>query len=1519
MLRVGILAFALAVLISGLANILATPVGAQEASAPARPTGLTAEPSHNSVALSWDDSVDASITHYEVYRRDRDRHESGEFISISANTGSAETRYTDDTAQPLRRYRYRVKAVNQNGASRWSRFAGADTPEAPIEDNQHDPAPITRDEGSAAVAGAACPDRDSEPTPVHIVVDAVPIVVSSTTDDYFVLYVNHAEDGRVLELPVLVKKGAAGATTLDEHLEALPVEHYRVEKYLIAEPADVDRDCIDDITELDGYGIMNPVNVAASIAFMDGTVAIPDRETFERLSYQGDEVLIDLHLAGLEFVKFFIFRLNSGGPTVYFMNTVEHRYHWSFAATVDFRLMMGMRGEIIFHPNVAAPDGSLGVYRFEFEPLDSYPFRDVQNAYEALAANMPLLENNLAYYPMPTNALPRYRREQAKYDASRVKVLLEQDIFPDVEFISLNQGTGYGFLRAMSFDERSNPRDIVIYESLPNDLPRVAGIITTVPQTPLSHVNLRAVQDRVPNAFIRDALDAGAIDDLIDSHVQYTVTRDAYTIRAATKAEVDTHYETSRPTETQTPVRDLSVTEIAALSDIGFDDWDAFGVKAANLAVLGTLNFPDGTVPDGFAVPFYFYDEFMKANDLYSQVSTMLADPNFQTDYDRQEAMLKELRDAIKDATTPDWIITALAEMHAAFPPGTSLRYRSSTNNEDLPGFSGAGLYDSKTQDPDETVADGIDKSIKGVWASLWNFRAVVERDFHRIDHYSTAMGVLVHPNYSDELVNGVAVSFDPFDLSAGSYYVNSQVGEDLVTNPDMHSVPEQLLLAPVGSSDEPYTILRASNQVAAGQLLMSETQMAQLRQHLEAIHDHFNGLYQPGPDEPFAMEIEFKITAENILAIKQARPWVFGPTPVTTTTTTTTTTASARTSATTVLGRESVRLDGTASDPQGDPLSYAWSSNGGGTFANDSELDTTWTAPAAGFSDREIRLTLTVTDTSNASATTTVTVTVQGNQAPTATATGRPTTVGGGGLVTLNGTVDDPEDDQLTYRWSSNGGGSFEDEFAEQTTWTAPPKTDNAQSITLTLTATDDGAGPLVGSATVEITVPGNTTVTTVTGGGGGGGGGGGPPPVPVPSDKEFDWNVSSDIELLAGANDLPTGLWSDGATLWVVENSSSEADRVFAYDLMTGERQPDAEFEFESRNRFSHGIWSDGETVWIADSGQDRLFAYNLVSGERLEERDLELAERNRDPRGIWSDGETMYMLDSVKDSLFVYDFESGELLAEYPLDKLNKSPRGLWSDGVTLWVSDDGAKRLFAYRIKDGALVRHEDEEFTFRSLLKAGNGAARGIWSDGDVIYVADEQDDHVYTYNLPDAIDARLATLSLSGVEIDEFSPSRLTYDALAETSATVTTIEAVATQETATVVIEPSDTDGDAENGHQVALEAETEIAITVTSSDGSRQRSYQVLVEKPPCLTGLTTERLSEVTFVGGSVDDLSRCAREQGVAAFFHWTGESWLLYAPDAPAILNRPFRDRFINGVPTDATFITAAARIQSTEN
>ena len=74
-------------------------------------------------------------------------------------------------------------------------------------------------------------------------------------------------------------------------------------------------------------------------------------------------------------------------------------------------------------------------------------------------------------------------------------------------------------------------------------------------------------------------------------------------------------------------------------------------------------------------------------------------------------------------------------------------------------------------------------------------------------------------------------------------------------------------------------------------------------------------------------------------------------------------TAAATATTPTTVNGLGRVTLDGTATDPEGDTLTYAWASSRGGTFDDASVLDTTWTAPAKTHARQDIVLTLTVTD----------------------------------------------------------------------------------------------------------------------------------------------------------------------------------------------------------------------------------------------------------------------------------------------------------------------------------------------------------------------------------------------------------------------------------------------------------------------------------------------------------------------------------------------------------------------------
>ena len=140
-------------------------------------------------------------------------------------------------------------------------------------------------------------------------------------------------------------------------------------------------------------------------------------------------------------------------------------------------------------------------------------------------------------------------------------------------------------------------------------------------------------------------------------------------------------------------------------------------------------------------------------------------------------------------------------------------RLRSSANAEDSVDFNGAGLYDSYTHKADE---GHIIKSVRQVYSSLWNYRAYEEREFYRIDHLTAAMGITVHPNFKNEQANGVAVARNIFDPTWEGYYVNSQIGEDLVTNPELNSTPEELLAADL-LGDEPYEIqyIRFSNQLS--------------------------------------------------------------------------------------------------------------------------------------------------------------------------------------------------------------------------------------------------------------------------------------------------------------------------------------------------------------------------------------------------------------------------------------------------------------------------------------------------------------------------------------------------------------------------------------------------------------------------------------------------------------------------------------------------------------------------------
>jgi hypothetical protein len=686
-------------------------------------------------------------------------------------------------------------------------------------------------------------------------------------------YMLHAQHSPTFNWVTSMTMGVNGTMVISEPSGAYPLENYSITEHNVAAPDDYDGDGIDDITEFNNMPTDAPLNFAPPVPFLNGATSIPDAETFMELATINNVGWAPF-LDGQLYVKFGILDRDTPFPKVYFINSNTHTIHAAFFNAIGATVSGDdSSGEIVFNPNDILPNGSIGSYSFNFSFGDAYNFTATQRTYELLAANMPFLTNNMNHFIGQNDENQHLTQYAGGFVDSRFDVVLESDVFAEINYIPFHEAEGYGFFRHMvDPNETPGSRDIVLYDVLPNSLPRVGGIITSVIQTPLSHVNLRAIQDNVPNAYIQDPLSIDSIANLLGGYIYYKAENETFQIHAATLDEVNAWYEDLRPTEPQIPIRDLSITEILPLDEIEFEMSAAFGAKCANVATMRSFGFPEGTIPDGFGIPFYYYDEFMQYNNFYQEAQVMIDNPAFQNDINFRIDRLNTFRDDIKDAPMPPWMMADLQAMHDDFPEGTAVRCRSSTNNEDLPGFSGAGLYTSKTQHLDE---GHISKSIKQIYASMWNFRAFEERDFYRVDHFIAAMGVLCHPNFQEEQSNGVGISIDPIYDTEGTYYLNTQVGESLITNPDPNSVPEEILLYQNPSQGGGYLVLRLSNLVEPGELVMDQIYLDQMRDYLTVIHDEFAILYDVVGAEGFGMDIEYKVTAQDQLVIKQARPWV--------------------------------------------------------------------------------------------------------------------------------------------------------------------------------------------------------------------------------------------------------------------------------------------------------------------------------------------------------------------------------------------------------------------------------------------------------------------------------------------------------------------------------------------------------------------------------------------------------------------------------------------------------------------
>ncbi|MDX6575653.1 MAG: rifampicin phosphotransferase [Blastocatellia bacterium] len=478
----------------------------------------------------------------------------------------------------------------------------------------------------------------------------------------------------------------------------------------------------------------------------------------------------------LPHVLFAIDRQNSN--RIYYINTKRYKFHKDF---VNGTYLSLERGQVFFENNYLKPNrrfilGTIAyqtpVRRWTFEFWEGDLIRPEQISLASQLINKSFF-TPVAFKPNSS------RQEEAsqRLDLQRV---LQRDISKEQDYQALNVAKTLGRIHVIpKLDEHVEIgfNEILVLDEVPISLPPIAGIITGKPSTPLSHINLLAKGWGVPNVYIKNA------QELFKQYngwwVEFDARRDTYTIKRADNSALDEYQKRLKERlDVMKPRSDLSVKALANLSEQRASSSIAYGAKSANLGELIRARLPGVAIPPGFTIPFFYYDQFLKENKLDDAIYQMLNDQKFVHDPAYRREYLTKMRQQIQQGTVNAQLrAEVLRRLHAEFPE-KGVFARSSTNSEDLPNFSGAGLYSTAPNVRGDTQM--ID-AIRFVWASVWNYEAYEARERAGIDHMKIYMAVLIQEGINSDS-SGVMITADPFNREStienqGSIYISAKRG----------------------------------------------------------------------------------------------------------------------------------------------------------------------------------------------------------------------------------------------------------------------------------------------------------------------------------------------------------------------------------------------------------------------------------------------------------------------------------------------------------------------------------------------------------------------------------------------------------------------------------------------------------------------------------------------------------------------------------------------------------------------
>ena len=503
--------------------------------------------------------------------------------------------------------------------------------------------------------------------------------------------------------------------------------------------------------------------------------SIEDFNSLSKTYYRG-------RFQGIPHLMFVIDRSNA--DRVYFVNSKLYSFHKDFVNATYLSLE---RGHVFYENNYLKQTRRFFLGTIAFQPsVDKYTYEfwegDLITADLLIEANKALARSFFA----PLWFKPNSSRQEAMAGTIQAQnngaqepplfIMTATEIEREQQYLPLNPGSGVGQLRII---EKISPEtiidqnQIVIFKEAPVHLTPLSGIITTEPASPLSHTNMLAHGWRIPNAYIKNA--DKLFKQLEGKYVKFEARDNDYSLTPAPLEDVEERERKDvKRADLVTPSADINFSELTPLGKQHARDARRFGAKSANLGELMNSGLAAIKVPDGITVPFYYYAEFLERNKLDGRIDKAVEEDRFVHDPIFRKARLAEIRQWIQTGKHSDSFVKTLLEIVRRDFGGKGLFARSSTNSEDLPGFSGAGLY---TTVPNVRGDEQLLEAIKTVWASLWNYEAYEARESYGMNHFGVYPAVLIQIGIDTDSA-GVAITANPFDPNdKGAVYINAKRG----------------------------------------------------------------------------------------------------------------------------------------------------------------------------------------------------------------------------------------------------------------------------------------------------------------------------------------------------------------------------------------------------------------------------------------------------------------------------------------------------------------------------------------------------------------------------------------------------------------------------------------------------------------------------------------------------------------------------------------------------------------------